>query len=547
MSKIVAFARVSTAQQDLAQHKESLLTYAEKTLGYQKKDVIFIGEKESGLNNEADRRTLDELWEVLDKEPKVDAVLTFEISRIARRPAITFSVRDRLKARHIQIYIMNPSIKCFTPEFEVDFNAALVFSIYAQLAEQEATLLRERSMRGKEKKMAQGVWVSRIVPFGYTLDKSQHLVVDEAQAEIVREIFHLRAQGLTPKKIEAELKATGRPMKWSHINSILVNQGYTGVPFKRADGRNEFTAPAIITEEEWNKAREGARMNVSVKEGKHSRFYVGRRLLYCAHCGNLMAINKCRGTLYYACRKRLRHDIQTESCDNKSTILASVIDNLIWSETKKLYSIRLLSDSAKSIGDLERAIARLAVKIDSVDPQLAKVERGLQRARKLFVNDELSDAEYNEMREQLNSQRATIKQQSDQYRLERESAKRQIERLRNSAGSTYEQKLALVKEVDQLDDVQKKSELASEFFSRITIGMLDGTKHREVIFYEKTGAVSKFKIEWRTGKVWATYSSVIDQNGNEVVVFKDMEIDYDMVSRMVDLAKMKQELDEAVK
>lgn len=71
--------------------------------------------------------------------------------------------------------------------------------------------------------------------YGYKHDAHGHLVIDETQAEIVRQIFQLRADGYSLRKISAELEKrnilspTGKA-KWSAatLDKLIANEKYTG-------------------------------------------------------------------------------------------------------------------------------------------------------------------------------------------------------------------------------------------------------------------------------------------------------------------------------
>ena len=111
-----------------------------------------------------------------------------------------------------------------------------MLSILSSISQEESRSISENVTWGHRRRMADGK-VS--IPFGRFLgyDRGEHgeLIVNEKEAEIVREIYRLFLSGLTPHGIGKELTARhipapGGKVKWtaSTVKSILTNEKYKG-------------------------------------------------------------------------------------------------------------------------------------------------------------------------------------------------------------------------------------------------------------------------------------------------------------------------------
>lgn len=187
-----------------------------------------------------------------------------------------------------------------------------------------------------------GKYHPRKAPYGYVkgTDKKRTPVIDEEAAKVVKRIFEMRSQGMSPHKIADKLNEEGisSPSKycmekygivgrkenfglWSvcPINSILKNptylghmaqQRYSSISYKNLKRymRDESewivvenTHEALITQELWDRVRE---VEKSVSQGKRTKRGYTHPLsgfLYCADCGGKMKLNyiKRKGVLEY--------------------------------------------------------------------------------------------------------------------------------------------------------------------------------------------------------------------------------------------------------
>ena len=165
------------------------------------------------------------------------------------------------------------------------------------------------------------------LPLGYKTGKDQKVVLDEAEAAIVQEIF-TRVSCYEPFiDIARDLNRRGIKTKkgaeWgrSSFHTICRNERYRGIYIYR-DIRVEGGMPRIVSDELFYKVQEVLKVKKN-PQGRRKRSgyeeYLLTGKLYCGHCGSPMtgiAGTSKTGAMhyYYTCQKR-RTD---HSCDKKA-------------------------------------------------------------------------------------------------------------------------------------------------------------------------------------------------------------------------------------
>ena len=160
----------------------------------------------------------------------IDMIITKSISRFARNTLDCLKYIRELKDLNIPVFFEKEAINTMDSKGEV------LLTIMASLAQQESQSLSQNVKLGIQYRYQQGkVQINHNHFLGYTKDADGNLVIDEAQADIVRRIYQEYLQGLSMDKIAAGLEADGiltgaGKTKWytSTINKILRNEKYIG-------------------------------------------------------------------------------------------------------------------------------------------------------------------------------------------------------------------------------------------------------------------------------------------------------------------------------
>lgn len=189
-TRVVIYARVSTAGQDYERQLSELREYASR-MGYEV--VKEFSEKISGAKKIAEREALADLLKYVE-ENKIDKVLIYECSRLSRRAVDFLQVVEYLTEHGISVYIHQNGLETLLPNGGPNPIANLVLGILAQFNCMERNLIRSRMESGYHHYRQNGGRVGRKV--GYR--KSE----DELRAQYAKEIQLLR-KGLSLRNVAA--------------------------------------------------------------------------------------------------------------------------------------------------------------------------------------------------------------------------------------------------------------------------------------------------------------------------------------------------------
>lgn len=254
MNKAILLVRVSTQQQDLDQQREAVKERALRD-GYSEDSLIIIEDKESAvLLSEEERNGLNRLKNLINSDPSIDAVYSFEPSRISRKEATLFNIRDFLQLKHVHLYFLLPDLKVFNDDWTINPNANLMFGIFTTMAANEGIERKARFRRARARLKPQGRFLGGIPPFGYEVSDGGYIVICEEEADIVRKIYQLYLTGFhSTATIARELDQLGltnkqrRPFSRQFVLYLLRNPLY-------CSGENNIEP--IVTKADFLKAQE---------------------------------------------------------------------------------------------------------------------------------------------------------------------------------------------------------------------------------------------------------------------------------------------------
>ncbi len=177
MTKVVIYARVSTAGQDYERQLAELREYARK-MEYEV--VREFSEKVSGAKSVAERQALTELLAYVEAH-RVDKVLIYECSRLSRRAVDFLTVIENFTARKVSVYIHQNGLETLLPNGQPNPIAQLVLGILAQFNSMERSLIRSRMESGYNHYRSQGGVVGRKVGYRKTTEQMRSQYAKEIQ------------------------------------------------------------------------------------------------------------------------------------------------------------------------------------------------------------------------------------------------------------------------------------------------------------------------------------------------------------------------------
>lgn len=229
--RVAAYCRVSTDSDEQATSYDAQIEHYTEYISKNPEWVlagIFADDGITGTNT----KKRDEFNRMIEEchSGNIDMIITKSISRFARNTLDCLKYIRELKDLNIPVFFEKEAINTMDSKGEV------LLTIMASPAQQESQSLSQNVKLGIQYRYQQGkVQINHNHFLGYTKDADGNLVIDEAQAEIVRRIYREYLQGLSMDKIAAGLEADGiltgaGKTKWysSTINKILRNEKYIG-------------------------------------------------------------------------------------------------------------------------------------------------------------------------------------------------------------------------------------------------------------------------------------------------------------------------------
>jgi DNA invertase Pin-like site-specific DNA recombinase len=222
---------VSTDQEEQLSSYENQVRYytemIEKNPEYELVD-IYADEGISGTNT----KKRDEFNRMIDdyRAGRIDLIITKSISRFARNTLDCLNYVRELKEKGVTIHFEKENINTMDAKGEV------LLTILSSLAQDESRSISENSAWGIRRRFEQGNYRTSTKRFlGYDQDKNGKLVVNKAQAKVVKRIYHEYLLGKTPDRIAREfiaekVKCWDGKSNWhvTTIDSMLRNEKYMG-------------------------------------------------------------------------------------------------------------------------------------------------------------------------------------------------------------------------------------------------------------------------------------------------------------------------------
>lgn len=320
-------------------------------------------------------------------------VVIYKFDRFARDRYVSATYKHKLKQNGVSVISATENIND-TPE------GILLESVIIGMSEFYSKELSQKVNRGMRESAYKGKSTGGQIAYGYSIVNKEY-VINEQEAEIVRDIFRWAADGLTKSEIISKLsnKRTrkGTPFKYNTISSILRNEKYIGI-YKYTDIIIDDAIPPIVDKETFEKAQ---RINGAKPSGRQTKNepYILTGKLYCGKCKHKMVGESGYGKhgelhQYYNCQgKRKKH-----ICDTPP-LRKHFIENIVQKNILKLFN----SEMIEHIADICESILQEDRKKNS---QLAQLKDEWNRLDKeeLAIVDSICKGMYSERLKERNEQ-----------------------------------------------------------------------------------------------------------------------------------------------
>jgi site-specific DNA recombinase len=226
MRNAVAYVRVSTEGQvdkfGIDSQKEMIVKYA-KEHDYAIREW-FIDGGVSGAKDIEERPELNRLIYGAVMNPPVEAVIVAKSDRVARDIYLYFAIRREFQKRDVELVSV-------TEDFgALGAMAPVLEAMMAAIAQVERDNIRSRTSGGRKIKAYAGGYCGGNTPYGYVSGGDGSMQIDPEEADTVREIFRLKGEGCSLRRISDLLRINGHTTRNgnafspSTIKSILDNR-----------------------------------------------------------------------------------------------------------------------------------------------------------------------------------------------------------------------------------------------------------------------------------------------------------------------------------
>ena len=335
-------------------------------------------------------------------EGKFDILLVFMFDRLGRRDDETPFIVEWFTKQGIEVWSVNEGQQ----RFDTHVDKLMNYIRYWQ-ASGESLKTSVRTRTRLEQLTGEGHYTGGTVPYGYKRvrlgrvnKKNQEvcdLVIDEAEAEIVRLIFHKYVyEGYGAQKLSHYLYEQGvvgrnnKNIPNTSIVRMIKNKGYTGYLI---NGAVETECPQLrIIEPELFEQAQELRQARTCERGGTSLGTSSKALLtglvYCGHCGNRLSLTSSGRTHTYAdghtvkevrprysCFYKIRHP---GDCDGQSGYGVSKLDSIVEEVVRQIFaqfrevSRKKLLESVKT-----NDAARIQKKIKKIQKDLEAKQKEL--------------------------------------------------------------------------------------------------------------------------------------------------------------------------
>lgn len=380
--RVAAYCRVSSSSDDQLNSYQAQVNYYSQKFESSKTETLVDIYADEGISGTSETKRLDFQRLISDcRKGKIDRIYTKSISRFARNTRDCLKNIRELKSIGVTIFFEKENIDT------AKITDELMITIMGGLAQEESTSISQNLKWSIRRKMQNGTYCPHIAPFGYRIE-NKTLVVEESEAQIVREIFSYFINGhgtqSTTEYIN-QMYEIQPPLAISTVRYILINEKYIGDTLCQ----KTFT-PDIVGAH--NRVNNGERDKFYVKNThdaiiSEETFYIAQRLLncryvtipisrkcfltgkiYCGKCGRKYVVKETKGKRNWSCTL---HKTKAEWCDSASISEENIINSFI-----RLFN-KLFSNYNNLLVPILTSLQELELKKTTSDTNIIELRRNI--------------------------------------------------------------------------------------------------------------------------------------------------------------------------
>jgi len=433
--RVAGYARVSTDSEEQFTSYEAQVDYYTNYI--KSRDdwefvKVYTDEGISGTNTKKREGFKNMIKDALDG--KIDLIITKSVSRFARNTVDSLTTVRQLKEKGIEIYFEKENI------WTLDSKGELLITIMSSLAQEESRSISENVTWGQRKRFADG---KVCVPFkhflGYDRGQDGNLVLNEKEAVIVRRIFSMFLQGMTPYGIASQLTADGilspgKKEKWNAttVKRMLSNEKYKGdallqksytVDFLTKKKKvNEGEIPQYYVENNHEAIIEPAVFEMVQRElerrqpghNRHSGVHMFSGKIKCGECGSwygskVWHSNSKYRRMIWQCNHKFDNGkkCKTPHLDEETikTFFISAVNKLLSEKEEIFENFQLLKDTVFDTTDLEKEQTELQSEIEVI---AGMIQQAISENAHCALDQEEYQERYNRLVERFDLAKARL-------------------------------------------------------------------------------------------------------------------------------------------
>ena len=483
------YARVSSEKDEQLNSLSNQVAYYSEKIQKNPNWIYVEGYVDEGLSGISTKKRENFNRMIEDAEAGLfDIIITKEISRFARNTLDSIAFTRKLYNYGVAVIFENDGIRTYEPDSE------LRLTIMASIAQDELRKLSSRVKFGHKQAIKSKVVFGNNNIFGYK-KHNKHLIIDENEADLVRELYELYAtDNYSLKEIERIFWEKGyrnrRGNKIMHntMSGIISNPKYKGyyvggkviiidmftkkqkflppedwVMFKDETGE---IVPPIVDEELWQRANDilVRRSNdVKYRQGicNHRNILTGK--LHCSHCGTPYYRKDSRnktgeGNSKWVCSGKIKNG--KASCpsfmiseEDIKPILYDIFKDTEVDTNRIIEDYKALFNQVSSDDSLTKRISKMEKELQAIcDKQENLIELYTQKTIKRQQFKEMND-KYEEQRESLSKDLKTFKEQlssQDEFNKKMADIKKILAKAQEEASSGIISKAFIDNYIDKI-------------------------------------------------------------------------------------------------
>ena len=371
---IIGYCRKSrVSETDELTRQEQLVVEYCKNKGY-KLDRLF---SEVGSSVDPDRPQYKLMLQYLTEHEGVTVIVT-DYDRIGRDTLLLSLFKQLCKEHRHLVELVNGTIYSYDNYTDI-FTQEILSSVSSYIYQQT----KAKMYRGMKQAQKEGKRIGA-KPFGYDI-VNKRLAVNPVQADTVKRVFKLIAQGTSTAEVVRLLKQegiitnTGRFFDTRAIRLLIKNEGYTGK-------KDDNVYPPIVDKELFLLANQQLKSLVNCD---NKRSYPLSSKIKCSHCGNNMVIGMKKDRAAAIVSKGL-----SKTCDCMSHRY-DYIESLVKSDCLAFIECKL-SELYQKLTDDKIILQEHQKELDTVQTEIDASKEKLTRLNRLFLLGNVTEHELQE-------------------------------------------------------------------------------------------------------------------------------------------------------